>query len=124
VVKRQISSYIEQAMHRRREQGELDSTFPMVDRTLSPEQRAIEQQRRELMAGILSRLGARDREILVRFYLHEQTQEQICEEMSLSETQFRLLKSRAKAKFGEIGRKKLARPFIAFFVRGSASAAH
>jgi hypothetical protein len=28
--------------------------------------------------------------------------------MDLTETQFRLLKSRAKAKFGEIGKKKLA----------------
>jgi len=28
--------------------------------------------------------------------------------MKLSETQFRLLKSRAKAKFGEIGKKTLA----------------
>jgi RNA polymerase sigma-70 factor (ECF subfamily) len=45
---------------------------------------------------------------LTRFYLKEQPQEQICREMDLSETQFRLLKSRAKAKFGEIGRKSLA----------------
>jgi RNA polymerase sigma factor (sigma-70 family) len=105
VVRRQISSYIEQAVSRRREQGEMDSTFSMVDRESSPEQRAIDQQKRELMAGILNRLGSRDREILTRFYLHEQTQEQICEEMALTETQFRLLKSRAKAKFGEIGKK-------------------
>jgi hypothetical protein len=39
----------------------------------------------------------------------EQTQEEICKEMRLSETQFRLLKSRAKARFGELGRKRLAR---------------
>jgi len=51
----------------------------------------------------------RDREILTRFYLQEQTQEEICAEMNLSDTQFRLLKSRAKARFGELGRKKLAR---------------
>jgi RNA polymerase sigma-70 factor, ECF subfamily len=124
VVRRQISSYIEQAVSRRREQGEMDSTFSMVDRESSPEQRAIDQQKRELMAGILNRLGSRDREILTRFYLHEQTQEEICEEMALTETQFRLLKSRAKAKFGEIGRKKLTRPFTGIFLRSSASAAH
>ena len=52
-------------------------------------------------------LSERDRDILIRFYLKEQPQEQICKEMALTETQFRLLKSRAKAKFGEIGRKKL-----------------
>jgi hypothetical protein len=39
----------------------------------------------------------------------EQTQQEICDEMSLSETQFRLLKSRAKARFGELGRKTLSR---------------
>jgi RNA polymerase sigma-70 factor, ECF subfamily len=43
----------------------------------------------------------------VRFYLNEEPQEQICREMALTETQFRLLKSRAKARFGEIGKKKL-----------------
>jgi RNA polymerase sigma-70 factor, ECF subfamily len=56
---------------------------------------------------VLASLSQRGRDILERFYLKEQTQEQICQEMSLSETQFRLLKARAKARFGEIGRKKL-----------------
>jgi DNA-directed RNA polymerase specialized sigma subunit len=60
------------------------------------------------MRVVLASLSPRDRNILERFYLQEQTQEQICEEMSLSETQFRLLKSRAKARFGEIGKKRLA----------------
>lgn len=124
VVRRQVSSYIEQTMHRRREQNEMDSTFTMVDRQSTPEQRAIDKQRREMMNGILMRLGRRDREILTRFYLEEQTQEEICEEMSLSETQFRLLKSRAKAKFGEIGKKRLIRPLTGFFLRSSASSAH
>jgi RNA polymerase sigma-70 factor (ECF subfamily) len=66
------------------------------------------RQKAELMKSALEALSQRDRDILVRFYLQEQSQEQICREMSLTETQFRLLKSRAKAKFGEIGRKKLA----------------
>ena len=74
---------------------------------MNPEQIAIARQRAELMRLVLESLSRRDREILERFYLQEQSQEQICEEMSLSETQFRLLKSRAKARFGEIGRKKL-----------------
>jgi hypothetical protein len=53
--------------------------------------------------------------------LKEQPQEQICREMDLTETQFRLLKSRAKAKFGEIGKKKLAASGIfSVFVRAQA----
>jgi DNA-directed RNA polymerase specialized sigma24 family protein len=57
---------------------------------------------------VLKGISQRDREILTRFYLYEQPQEQICEEMNLTETQFRLLKSRAKARFGELGKRRLA----------------
>jgi DNA-directed RNA polymerase specialized sigma subunit len=59
------------------------------------------------MEQVLRSMSARDREILTRFYLQEQTQEQICAEMNLTETQFRLLKSRAKARFGELGKRRL-----------------
>jgi hypothetical protein len=54
-------------------------------------------------------MPARDREVLTRFYLQEQTVSQIAEEMSITETQFRLIKSRAKARFSELGRKMLLR---------------
>jgi RNA polymerase sigma factor (sigma-70 family) len=73
----------------------------------NPEQQAIIQERAELIRQTLEQMSRRDREILERFYLHEQTPEQICELMQLTETQFRLLKSRAKAKFGELGNKKV-----------------
>jgi hypothetical protein len=57
--------------------------------------------------------------------LNEQTQEQICEDMDLSETQFRLLKSRAKARFGDLGRKKLQqRALMSIFMRSSLAAQH
>jgi RNA polymerase sigma-70 factor (ECF subfamily) len=75
--------------------------------------------------SVLDGLSVRDREILSRFYLDEQTQEEICDEMDLSETQFRLLKSRAKARFGELGKRKLIqRPMSAISVRTSAAFAH
>jgi RNA polymerase sigma-70 factor (ECF subfamily) len=108
VVRRQVAAYIEQAVHMRREQTDLESGIAVADRKQNPEQEAILRQKTELMRNVLQCLSQRDRDILVRFYLQEQSQEQICREMSLTETQFRLLKSRAKAKFGEIGRKKLA----------------
>jgi RNA polymerase sigma-70 factor (ECF subfamily) len=70
-------------------------------------------------------LSDRDREILTRFYLDEQTQEKICEDMSLTETQFRLLKSRAKARFGELGKRKLQqKPFDSLFLRTSTDSEH
>jgi len=108
VVRRQVAAHIEQIVHTRREQTDLESGVAIADRKQNPEQEAIIRQKAELMKSALEGLSKRDRDILVRFYLQEQPQEQICREMSLTETQFRLLKSRAKAKFGEIGRKKLA----------------
>ncbi len=108
IVRRQVAAYIEQAVHSRREQADLETGILVADRKENPEQEAMLRQKGELMKSALQSLSRRDRDILVRFYLKEQPQEQICREMSLSETQFRLLKSRAKAKFGEIGKKKLA----------------
>jgi RNA polymerase sigma-70 factor (ECF subfamily) len=110
IVRRQVSVYIDAAVHRRKEHVELEAGVLMTDRNNTPEESVIRQQRREILTSILSRMGNRDREILTRFYLHEEPQEQICREMSLSETQFRLLKSRAKARFGELGKKKVQKP--------------
>ena len=107
VVRRQVAAYIETAVQTRREQTDLDTGVAVADRKRNPEQEAILKEKSQLMKSALESLSKRDRDILVRFYLHEQPQDQICREMALTETQFRLLKSRAKAKFGEIGRKKL-----------------
>ena len=60
----------------------------------------------ELIEGVLEGLSPRDREILERFYVREQAQDRICAEMGLTETQFRLLNSRAKARFGQLARKR------------------
>lgn len=121
VVRRQVAAYIENAVHTRREQADLETGVSVADRKENPEQEAIIRQKAALMKSALSALSQRDRDILVRFYLQEQPQEQICQEMELTETQFRLLKSRAKAKFGEIGRKKLASSGIfSVFMRAQA----
>lgn len=122
VVKRQVAAHIDVAVHRRREQADLDTGIPVPDERASPEERAIAGQKLEIMRDILQNISSRDREILTRFYLKEQTQEQICDEMQLTETQFRLLKSRAKARFGELGRKKLTKkPLGRLFMRSSAA---
>lgn len=122
VVRRQVAAYIESAVHTRREQADLETGITVADKKQNPEQEAILRQKTALMKNVLESLNQRDRDILVRFYLMEQPQEQICREMSLTETQFRLLKSRAKAKFGEIGKKKLTTSGIfSVFVRTQAS---
>ena len=109
VVRRQVAAQIDRAMQIRREQADMDTTVLVSDKHDTPEEAAITRQHEEVAESVLRSVSTRDREILTRFYLMEQTQEEICGEMGLSETQFRLLKSRAKARFGELGRKKLAR---------------
>lgn len=125
VVRRQVAAYIDEAVHSRRDFQNLESNSTLSDSRATPEERAISKQRAELMENVLRSVSSRDREILTRFYLLEQTQEQICTEMKLTETQFRLLKSRAKARFGELGKRKLiTRALPRLLVRGMAGARH
>jgi RNA polymerase sigma-70 factor (ECF subfamily) len=125
VVRRQVAAYIDDVVHSRREELHLDVGVRVADARNNPEQSAAFSQKVEFMTSILSSLSDRDREILTRFYLDEQTQEQICEEMNLTETQFRLLKSRAKSRFGELGKRKLQqKPLVSLFLRTSAQSAH
>lgn len=109
IVRRQVAAHIDQAVQTRRRQLDLDYGIPIADHGASPERRIIEQQMQDLAIRILNSLNKRDREVLTRFYLQEETQEQICQAMNLNETQFRLIKSRAKARFGELGRARIAR---------------
>lgn len=125
IVRRQVAAYINENVHRRREEVDLETGARLRDSSWNPEQSAISGETRVLIKRVLERLAERDREILTRFYLYEQSQEQICEDMDLTDTQFRLLKSRAKARFGEIGKRKLQqRALSALFVRTSASSSH
>ena len=109
VVRRQVAAQIDRSVQSRREQAELDSSAAVSDHRDTPEEAAILRQHEQVAETVLRNVSNRDREILTRFYLMEQTQQEICDEMSLSETQFRLLKSRAKARFGELGKKTLSR---------------
>lgn len=121
IVRRQVAAYIDEVVHSRREEMDIELGGRVPDRRSNPEQTLAFRQKIDLMKAVLNELSTRDREILTRFYLHEQTQEQICEDMDLTETQFRLLKSRAKARFGELGRRKLQqKALISVFMRTSA----
>src|SRR5580698_4157245 len=125
IVRRQVAAHIDKVVHTRRDQIDLDSTVRLADPEGNPEERAMFSQRSQLINRVLGELSDRDREILTRFYLLEQGQDQICSEMGLSETQFRLLKSRAKARFGELGKKKLThRVLHAVQMRTSAGLSH
>jgi RNA polymerase sigma-70 factor (ECF subfamily) len=109
VVRRQIAAYIETVIQNRKQVTELEIGRVVADFGRDPENSIMDQEEEELAYRVLKGISRRDREILIRFYLREETQEVICEKMNLTETQFRLLKSRAKARFGELGKRRLAR---------------
>lgn len=109
VVKRQIAASIDTAVQQRRTRADFeDSMFTLSDWRDNPERSAMALQRTEIARKVLNGVSRRDREILNRFYVLEQSQERICAEMGLSYNQFRLLKSRAKARFGELGKRVAA----------------
>jgi RNA polymerase sigma-70 factor (ECF subfamily) len=102
IVRRQVAAHIDLAAHKRPTEIVEGSEF----RRENPEEAIAFHQRADLINRVLATLSERDREILTRFYVLEQSPDEICTAMALTETQFRLLKSRAKARFGELGRKK------------------
>jgi len=140
VARRQVAAHIDEAIQSRRDVVDQEVGSRVVDRRSTPEQHLMREERIELMLKVLRGISPRDREILTRFYLYEQTQEQICAEMGLTDTQFRLLKSRAKARFGALGKRRLSpvasaqemllkesqkkKWFTADFLRKAASSSH
>ena len=109
IVRRQVAAQIDDNVKARRNQADLEFGMALSDRHPNPERSAIEHQNGELALRVLNSLPKRDREVLARFYLEEQPADQICREMGLTQTQFRLVKSRAKARFGELGRTRFSR---------------
>jgi DNA-directed RNA polymerase specialized sigma subunit len=75
------------------------------DSTCDPEQTYKFKEQDEFLDRVFNELAPKEIDILNRFYVEEQSCPKIMREMNLSETQYRLLKSRAKAKFGAIGKR-------------------
>ncbi len=64
-----------------------------------PAQQAMSLEERWIAQSALRRLSGRQRELLTRFYVASESKEQITTEMRLTDAQYELLKSRAKARF-------------------------
>ncbi|HUE01756.1 MAG TPA: sigma-70 family RNA polymerase sigma factor [Bryobacteraceae bacterium] len=114
IVRRQVAAQIEENVINRRQQFDLDWGLAVHDGGSNPEQAAIRQENQQIAVKVLKSIAPRDREILIRFYLWEQPADQICSEMGLTDTQFRLLKSRAKARFGQLGKRKVTKRLVPF----------
>ena len=121
VVKRVASATIEQQVQNRREPLDEERTAAVADSS-NPEGTVFFQQQVQLIREVLAIMPVRDREILRRFYFEEQPQQEICDDLGISLSQFRLMKSRAKSRFGELGRKRLqSRGLLQLFMRISSS---
>jgi RNA polymerase sigma-70 factor, ECF subfamily len=107
IARRKVAGYIGRAMVDRR-QLDIASVFSLASPHASAEKEMISREQRDLVRWTLAQLSGREREILSRFYVQEQTQQQICLEMGLSHTQYRLLKWRSKAHFGQLSRRQIA----------------
>jgi len=108
MVSRQVASHIDRISKERRNPPVMELQAPLPDRAPDPEHNAMDRQIEEVMRRVLSGMRERDRQILVRFYLKEQTPQEIRRAMHLTEAQYRVLKSRAKARLGDLCRRRLA----------------
>jgi RNA polymerase sigma factor (sigma-70 family) len=106
IVRRQVAAHIETAVQSRRNHRPIDH-LTITDRQPDPEHSVIAREGREVAMRVLNGLPQRDRDVLVRFYLREQSAVDICRDLGLTETQFRLIKSRAKARYGMLGQRRM-----------------
>lgn len=108
IARRKVSEYIDMAAANRRNEVEIGSAFWLASPLASPESEMISREKQDFVHRTLARLSEREGEILSRFYVQEQSQMQICSEMGLTHTQYRLLKWRSKAHFEQLSRKQIA----------------
>lgn len=104
---RQLSQEIDKSARRRDTGADFDTAAELPAPGTTPEERAIAAEKSELMKKMLRELSDRDFEVLSRFYIREQPPQQICKDMGMTQVQFQLLKSRAKARLAELMRRRL-----------------
>lgn len=111
-----INALHTERQHRTEEKGGIVS-----DPAPNPEMLAVAREKDEIAKRILMTLPARDRDVLIRFYLDGHAAERIQHEMGITETQFRLVKSRAKARFASLVKSRLSLRLVASDARLSVS---
>jgi RNA polymerase sigma-70 factor, ECF subfamily len=108
VLRRHIATRIEEIVRSRNGHADLDVGAVLADRRPDPERAAIQNQNKSLAMRLLHSLHLREREVLIRFYLKEHSVDEICRDLELTTTQFRLIKSRAKTRFEELARRRFS----------------
>ena len=111
IVRRKIAAVIDtRVTDRQRMVTEDEFAYDqLADQSSDPERQLYENEKLAVLRKALAELAPRDREILERFYVHEQTEAQICQVMGLTACQYRNLKSRAKARLTESAERNACR---------------
>ena len=101
IARGKVCTHIRKAIRERREHNVVDIVLasPTSD---SPEQIALRTEREAIAKRVLTALPPRQREVLIRFYLDGESEEEIRAATGMSHNQFRLIKSRAKLRYTEL----------------------
>lgn len=90
----------------RRRDVDTELLVNLRDETQSLEERVDHEILARCVRTLMTHLPmARDREVLLRFYIQEEPKESICKSLELSDLQFNQVLWRARQRFGEILRK-------------------
>jgi RNA polymerase sigma-70 factor (ECF subfamily) len=90
----------------RRHDGDALELREIRDEALSLEERVDHELLAKCIRSLIGRLPlARDREVLLRFYLREEPKDAVCQALELTELQFNQVLWRARQRFGEILRR-------------------
>ena len=73
----------------------------VINDRLGSEAMAVRRKHQEIATRILVAMPARDREVLIRYYLDGHAANRIEADLGVTETEFQLIKSSAKARFAQ-----------------------
>jgi len=107
VVKHTMAAKVRSRIEIRTRCTRVDESTSLPDAHPTPDHAAAQHEAQALMWRVLKELPERYKDILTRFYVLGQGQEQILAEMNLTPDQFRLCKSKAKSRFAALGRRAL-----------------
>ena len=86
----------------------IDEIAPVVDSNRGPFEQLLRKEEAEIVRQVIDELRMpRDREILIRYYLHEEEKESICASLSLTSVQFNRVIFRALERFKELYEKRV-----------------
>jgi hypothetical protein len=106
IARREVFARIRQATRERQEVDAQSVDLPSAV-SESPEQITLRAEREAIARKVLTALAPRQREVLTRFYLDGQTEEEIRAATGLSANQFRLIKWRAKQRYADLVKELL-----------------